>query len=178
MHRAVEVGWGVVVPAMEVPVADSLWGEWLSSTGAAVAASDVRIETIASPGGDLRSYSVRGVRCMSIHEVARAISDDCEIGKALVQEHLADWYPEVLDHLLVAELRRHVEQLDKVSDCAFIAHVDRAMSSGDAAVQNAVAVSFVEDWGWWDLPAAALDTWPETLRAEVARQRNWTPREP
>lgn len=163
---------------METPAADSLWKEWLSTTGTAVPARDVRIDTIDAPDGELRSYSVRGAQCMSIHEVARVISDDCEIGKALVQEHLADWYPEVLDHLLVAELRRHVEQLDVVKDCSCIDHIDRAMSSGDAAVQNAVAVSFVEDWGWWDFPVEAFDTWPKTLRAEVARQRNWTPGKP
>lgn len=163
---------------METSAADSLWKEWLLTARTAVPDSDVRIDTINSPDGELRSYSVRGARCVSSFDLARAISADCKIGEALIHEHLVDWYPEILEHRLVGDLRLHVEQLDVVSGCACIAHIDHAMSNGDAAVQNAVAVSFVEDWGWWDFPFEAFDTWPEALRAEVTRQRNWIPGTP
>ena len=46
------------------------------------------------------------------------------------------------------------------------------LADGDAALDNAVAVSFVEDSGWWE-PGKKdyLASWPSTLTVELNRQR-------
>lgn len=104
-----------------------------------------------------------------------AILDSLPEASAFVAEHLDDNDGQVLLHLLVADLRRlavdgwrHNE--DVASRC--LALLEAALTSGDARVQNAVAVSFVEDVGWWDTDVQPfLATWPPALAAEAERQR-------
>jgi hypothetical protein len=46
------------------------------------------------------------------------------------------------------------------------------LQEGDERVENAVAVSFVEDTGWWESDMVAfVASWPTPLRAEADRQR-------
>lgn len=50
------------------------------------------------------------------------------------------------------------------------------MREGDERVENAVAVSFVEDTPLWDESRHAfIERWPPALSAEAERQRNWRP---
>jgi hypothetical protein len=94
--------------------------------------------------------------------------------RLVLDEHLAD-SDEVLLHLFVARVR-------DVSIAAFdagdrdlagrvVGVLDEGLRLGDDRVVNAVAVSFVEDTGWWD-PARDefIDSWPAALRDEAARQ--------
>lgn len=95
---------------------------------------------------------------------------------AVVEEHLAD-NDQLLLHLLVADLRREVEAAHAAGDVELrdqvLALMDSAMANGDEATQNAVAISFVEDSGWWE-PGKAdyLACWPSALRQELDRQRS------
>jgi hypothetical protein len=95
----------------------------------------------------------------------------------IVDEHLRDYDGSVLLHLLVADVRRFAiasfEQGETERLRRLLAFVDGALRDGDEAVQNAIAVSFVEDTGWWD-PAMQtfIATWPDGLRVEAERQRN------
>lgn len=54
--------------------------------------------------------------------------------------------------------------------------MDRALASADDRLENAVAVSFVE---WFqpglDQSWSFIDTWPNRLREEARRQRDWRP---
>lgn len=82
----------------------------------------------------------------------------------------------MLLHLLVADVRRLSEEAwrrhdgDVVRRCVHRLH--GALRTSEDAVQNAVAVSFVEDTGWWDTAMdACLATWPPALAAEAERQR-------
>lgn len=82
----------------------------------------------------------------------------------------------LLLHLLTADLRRYAirsfnagqsDVLDRLLEV-----VEIAFREGADDIQNAIAVSFVEDTGWWD-PAMQrfIEAWPAGLRAEVDRQR-------
>jgi hypothetical protein len=91
----------------------------------------------------------------------------------LVAEHLAD-NEELLLHLLVADLLRLT--VDTFSDGRtgitdrLLTFVDRCLRDGDDAVVNAVAVSFVEDFGTYPGESdALLARWPAALRAELGR---------
>jgi len=98
---------------------------------------------------------------------------------AIVDEHLAD-NDELLLHLLVADLRRQAEAANESRDFGLrdgvLALMDSALANGDEALNNAVAVSFVEDSGWWE-PGKAdyLACWPEALTLELNRQRDARP---
>ncbi len=54
--------------------------------------------------------------------------------------------------------------------------LDRALREGDERVENAVAVSFVEDTRLWD-PAMRpfVDAWPDALQAEALHQQSSDP---
>lgn len=109
-----------------------------------------------------------------------ALARDVPESQPLVEEHLKD-NDELLLHLLTADLRRFaVQSFDAgQSDVLqrLLALVDAARSEGADDLENAIAVSFVEDTGWWD-PATQpfIDAWPTGLQAEVERQRSWRPR--
>jgi hypothetical protein len=53
------------------------------------------------------------------------------------------------------------------------------MRDGDDEVVNLVQASFVENIGPWDEDTAPfVESWPESLKREAERQRNWTPGDP
>lgn len=98
---------------------------------------------------------------------------------SVVDEHLSD-HGEVLLHLLTADLRRLLlisfEQGDDDLLNRSLALLDRALQTGDEELRNAVAVSFVEDTGWWEPSTRAfIESWPPGLRAELERQEKWLP---
>jgi hypothetical protein len=98
----------------------------------------------------------------------------CELGsrpRSVVDEHLSD-HGEVLLHLLTDDLRRLLltsfEEGDDDLLHRGLALVDRALQIGDEKLRNAVAVSFVEDSGWWEPSVRAfIESWPSGLRAEL-----------
>lgn len=94
----------------------------------------------------------------------------------VVDEHLAD-NEELLLHLLVADLRRCAEAAQESRDFDLrdnvLALMDSALADGDVALDNAVAVSFVEDSAWWEPGKEQyLEAWPRTLTDELNRQRS------
>ncbi len=95
----------------------------------------------------------------------------------MVDEHLRDQDGELLLHLLVADLRRFAiatfESGDEDLSHRLLSAMDIGFREGDEEVENAIAVSFVEDTGWWD-PAMQpfIASWPNGLQAEVTRQRS------
>lgn len=94
-----------------------------------------------------------------------------------LREHLAEQEGELLLHLLVADLRRlalawfeegNTEALARLLDV-----LDTALREGDEYVENAIAVSFVEDLGWWEPDMQPfITTLPGELANEVERLRN------
>lgn len=106
--------------------------------------------------------------------VSRVRSADPRLD-AVVDGHLAD-HDELLLHLLVADLRRCAEAAQDSRDFALrdsvLSLLDSALADGDEALDNAVAVSFVEDSAWWEPGKDEyLASWPSTLTDEVNRQR-------
>jgi hypothetical protein len=90
-----------------------------------------------------------------------------------VRQHTDDH--ELLLHLLVADLRRLAiqwwgegrnEPLERL-----LRVVEVGLREGDEQVENAVAVSFVEDTGWWDESMQPfIAQWPTGLADEIERQ--------
>lgn len=96
--------------------------------------------------------------------------------KPVVTEHWNDFDGDVLLHLLVADVRRLSEDAWRRQDhalmCRCLDFLDLALRTGDEYVENAVAVSFLEDTGWWDSAVSDyIAAWPPALAAEVERQR-------
>jgi hypothetical protein len=108
-----------------------------------------------------------------------ALASEVPETQPIVREHLKD-HDELLLHLLTADLRRYAieafrsgrsEELQRLLEL-----IDRALVNGTEAVINAVAVSFVEDTGWWDPTMESfIATWPKGLREEARRQQDWRP---
>ena len=100
-----------------------------------------------------------------------------EIGR-MISDHLVENEGELLLHLLVADVRRVVENAYQARDRELVrrclAVLDEALRDGDDQVTNAVAVSFVEGIAF-DLPRRAIRSWPETLRNEAERMLAWRP---
>lgn len=93
----------------------------------------------------------------------------------LVQEHLADYDGELLLHILMHDLLKRTVSLytnGKEDEARqLLEFVDRCLREGDEYVENAVAVSFVEDYGYRPgEPDALLRLWPPGLRDELRRQ--------
>ena len=94
----------------------------------------------------------------------------------LVAEHLEDQSGELLLHLMMADLLRfavaqyHVGQADVSARC--LKSVDDAFRLGDEYVENAVAVSFVENAGLGEGETADfIAAWPRVLAEERVRQQ-------
>lgn len=88
-----------------------------------------------------------------------------------LREHLDEQEGELLLHLLVADLRRlalawfeegRTDALARLLDV-----LNTALREGDEYVENAIAVSFVEDLGWWE---ADMQPFITTLRGELANE--------
>lgn len=98
-----------------------------------------------------------------------------EIG-SIVTKHLATYKKDLFLHLLVAEIRRFSEELFEAGLASrqerCLAAVGFGLHFGDDEVENAIAVSFVEDAHWWDeANTPYIATWPKVLADEVDRQR-------
>ena len=93
-----------------------------------------------------------------------------------IEEHRRDFDGEVLLHLLVADVLRlaidlfETHQTEALDRCLKV--VATGLAEGDEYVNNAIAVSFVEDTPWWDeTKFPFIAAWPEVLRAEAERFR-------
>lgn len=91
----------------------------------------------------------------------------------LVAEHLTD-NDELLLHLLMSDLLRLAVSTFSEGESGItdrvLAFVDGCLRDGDEYVANAVAVSFVEDFGADPGESdALLARWPAALRAELGR---------
>jgi hypothetical protein len=118
------------------------------------------------------------VALTTVEFVDRMVKSAPEV-EALLDEHLAD-FDEVLLHLVVARVRDMAiaafESGDRDLANRIVSVFDEGLRTGDDSVENAVAVSFVEDTQWWD-PARKkfIKSWPRALRDEATRQKNWRP---
>ncbi len=124
----------------------------------------------ALPGVSLRSVTMTKGRFVT--DLVSSIPE----AAPLVAEHLDDQEGELLLHLLVADFRRFLldawQRRDEDVLRRGLALLDVALTTGDEYVENAVAVSFVEDVGWWDSDVQPfIATWPAGLTAEVERLR-------
>jgi len=74
---------------------------------------------------------------------------------------------------VVKATRLSVRGLCEAATTAALALLDEALRGGDEHVENAVAVSFVEDSCGWDPRLAAfVSAWPPGLKAEAERQQS------
>jgi hypothetical protein len=99
-----------------------------------------------------------------------------------IDAHLED-YDEVLQHPIFGDFARFVSDAhDRGADelvARCLEFADRALRTGDPMVRNLVQVSFVENFGPFrgrELPF--VESWPDALRAEAHRQRDWQPGDP
>lgn len=104
----------------------------------------------------------------------------CPEIQVIVNQHLSDNDHELLLHLLVADIRRFAIERFDAHDAATLERcldaISMGLTDGDERVENAVAVSFVEDTCWWDPEMGSfIAAWPSPLRAEANRQREWRP---
>lgn len=93
-----------------------------------------------------------------------------------INEHLADQEGELLLHLLTGDLRLlaidwfrtgRTDALERL-----LSVLERGLRKGDEYVENAVAVSFVEDLGWWEPELRPfIETLPGELANEIERLR-------
>lgn len=110
--------------------------------------------------------------------VDRLVERVPEFGDA-VEEHLRD-NESLLEHVLFGDLTRFVLRAREDGDEAVVRRalefLDEALRHGDGRTENLLAVSFVENVGPWDPDQAAfIEEWPQALRDEATRQREWRP---
>lgn len=124
-----------------------------------------------------------GSPVMTEADFVRSLVDEAPEIRDLIDVHLRDQSGELLLHLLVADVRRVAVDAFQRGDGDLLRRLldllDRALREGDELVENAVAVSFVEDTGWWE-PAMRpfIDAWPAALRAEALHQQSSDPPRP
>jgi hypothetical protein len=95
----------------------------------------------------------------------------------VVDEHLAT-FGEVIPHVLFGDLTRFVLAARADGDVAAVAAIlqrlNAALVAGRPDVVDLIRASFIENVGPWDDQMAAfIASWPDALRAEAERQRNW-----
>lgn len=106
-----------------------------------------------------------------LEELAVAVPESGDV----VAEHLADNDGLLLLlHLLMSDLLRMTVSTYAAGEVAvterLLAFIDWCLREGDEYVVNAVAVSFVEDFGAHPGESdALLERWPPALRAELGR---------
>jgi hypothetical protein len=99
--------------------------------------------------------------------------------RQLILEHLED-NDEILLHVLTTELRRHATGAFDAGRSPelfrLLGVLNAALMEGDDDVENAIAVSFVEDTGCWD-PAMQtfIEAWPPDRHREAERQQDSPP---
>ena len=114
---------------------------------------------------------------MTVDDFLSALAREVPETQGVVAEHMEE-FDELILHLLVADLRRYgFDEFDSGRRdvlARLLNVIDRALLDGAEDVNNAMAVSFVEDTGWW-IPETQpfIEVWPSGLRAEVERQRSW-----
>jgi hypothetical protein len=91
----------------------------------------------------------------------------------ILDEHIAD-NDEMLLHVFVARVRDVTidafDRGDRDLSSRIVSAFDSGLRDGDEHVENAVAVSFVEDTPWWNPDRDDfMASWPSALRAEAAR---------
>jgi hypothetical protein len=94
-----------------------------------------------------------------------------------IDEHVSD-FGEVLPHVLFGDLTRFVLAAHARGDADVeqrsLDALDMALRNGDDETRNLVAVSFVESVGPSESSQRAfIDSWPDALRNEARRQREW-----
>jgi hypothetical protein len=99
-----------------------------------------------------------------------------------IDEHV-EHNGEVLPHVVFGDFTRFVVAARNAGDAPLVgrclAFLEQALRDGDTQVGNLVQVSFVENIGPWDGDAAEfMETWPQKLREEAERQRDWEARRP
>jgi hypothetical protein len=104
-----------------------------------------------------------------LKELAVAVPESGEV----VAEHLAD-NDGLLLHLLMSDLLRMTVSTYSAGEVAvtdrLLEFIDWCFRVGDDYVVNAVAVSFVEDFGTYPGESdALLERWPSGLRTELGR---------
>lgn len=104
-----------------------------------------------------------------LEELAVAVPESADV----VAEHLAD-NDALLLHLLMSDLLRMTVSTYAAGEVAvtdrLLAFIDWCLRDGDDYVVNAVAVSFVEDFGAYRGESdALLERWTPALRAELRR---------
>lgn len=102
--------------------------------------------------------------------VGQLLASVPEVGPE-VREHFED-YGELLLHLLMADLLRAAVRLFYAGELEveqrLLRFIDLALRHGDAAVENAVLVSFVEHAGAFPQETPEfLASWPAGLRAQL-----------
>jgi hypothetical protein len=117
---------------------------------------------------------------ITVDEFVSLLTESCPEMAPIVAEHLDDHDEEVLLHLLVAPVRRFSMERFEADDADVLARclnvVARGLTDGDEYVVNAVAVSFVEDTGWWDQSMRPfIAKWPTALQEEAERQQQASP---
>jgi hypothetical protein len=93
--------------------------------------------------------------------------------EGMVAEHLGD-NDQLLLHVLMSDLLRMTVSTYAAGNVTvtdwLLAFIDWCLRKGDDYVTNAVAVSFVEDFGVYPGETdALLERWPAALRAELGR---------
>ncbi len=113
-------------------------------------------------------------------DFVKLLTQSCRQTKEIVEDHLRDFDNEILVHLLIADIRRfcierfEAQDTDVLERC--LGAIGLGLTDGDEDLENAIAVSFVEDTGWWDpLMEPFIATWPLPLQAEAKRQKEWAP---
>lgn len=114
---------------------------------------------------------------LTVSEFVTALTAEVPETAATLSGHLADQDGELLLHLLTGDLRLlaldwfRAGRIDALG--RLLSVLERGLRDGDEYVQNAVAVSFVEDLGWWQSELQPfIEVLPEGLLAEVERQRS------
>lgn len=94
---------------------------------------------------------------------------------ALVRRHLDDNDGHPLLHVLLGDVARYCVEAfragrrEDLTQC--LAYLDAALTEGEADVEEAVCVSFVENVGPWEPEMQPfIASWPEALRDEAEQQ--------
>lgn len=86
----------------------------------------------------------------------------------LLTEHLDDMEGELLPHLLMADIQRWVAApgTDRAAALAVVEDLDAALAGADDAVENLIAVSFLE---YWPLPPDPASEWRDLFPERLSR---------
>ena len=179
-----------IVAAAPVEPARRALSDWALGLGLEVEelGDDLIVDERLGPDGEpiFSSYALRRAKAVEVFaaagkpvpltrsEFAERLAAVAPAVQQLLTEHLAD-NGDLLLHLFVARVRdlaiEAFEHGNADLSGELLQVLDAGLRDGDAAVENAVAVSFVEDTPVWDPDRAAfIRSWPAGLRGEADRQ--------